>query len=81
MSLHGRDRVVVRYTWHLADGDKKIAFDIDRAGLRASRLREFDDPRTRMAAYAVAYTPFDQPQFPSATLVDGVTWVRFGDSD
>ncbi|AWK75062.1 hypothetical protein CBI38_29440 [Rhodococcus oxybenzonivorans] len=83
VSLHGRDRVVVRYTWHLVDGDKKIAFDIDLDGLRASRLREFDDPRARMAAYAVAYILFDQPQFPSATatLVDGVTWVRFGDSD
>ncbi|TXG90043.1 hypothetical protein DW322_07225 [Rhodococcus rhodnii] len=78
--LHGIDRVIVRYTWHLVDGDKRFGFDIDLAGLRAYRLRVHDDPRASTAGRRVGRTPFSQPTFRDPEIVDGVTWVAFGAS-
>ncbi len=79
--LHGRNRVVVRYIWHLIGEDRKIALDIDLDGVRAHRRNELDDPRARTAAHSVAGIFVEPPQFRSATVVDGVTWVRIGASD
>lgn len=78
ISLHGHSTVIVRYTWHLAAGDKAYGFDIDLAGVRAQRLRLFDDPRARTAATSIGSLPFDQPVFRAPEVIDGVTWVRFG---
>ncbi|MCD2114615.1 hypothetical protein LQ384_26285 [Rhodococcus rhodochrous] len=78
ISLHGHSTVIVRYTWHLIDGDKAYGFDIDLAGVRAQRLRMFDDLRARTAATRIAALPFDQPVFRTPEMIDGVTWVRFG---
>ncbi|QBJ94657.1 hypothetical protein ERC79_00745 [Rhodococcus sp. ABRD24] len=81
ISLHGTNRVVVRYTWHLVAGDKAYGFDIDLAGVRAQRLRLFDDPRACSAAWRIGTTPFDQPVFRDPPVIDGVTWIRFGVSE
>ena len=78
ISLHGTNRVVVRYTWHLVAGDKAYGFDIDLAGLREQRLRLFDDPRASTAARGVGATPFSQPVWRDPPVIDGVTWIRFG---
>ncbi|UTM40116.1 hypothetical protein MX572_26065 (plasmid) [Rhodococcus pyridinivorans] len=78
INLHGHSKVIVRYTWHLAAGDKAYGFDIDLAGVRAQRLRLFDDPRARTAATSIGMLPFDQPVFRAPEVIDGVTWVRFG---
>lgn len=79
--LQNSSRVVVRYTWHLVDGDKAYGFDIDLAGVRARRLRDFDDPRASTAARSIGHLPFDQPVFRDPEVIDGVTWVRFGPPD
>ncbi|WP_235435282.1 hypothetical protein [Rhodococcus ruber] len=81
ISLHGHSKVLVRYTWHLVDGDKAYEFDIDLAGVREQRLRLFDDPRARTAATSIASLPFDQPVFRAPEVIDGVTWIRFGASE
>ncbi|WP_072690966.1 hypothetical protein [Rhodococcus marinonascens] len=81
ISLQGADRVIVRYTWHLVEGDKAYAFDIDLAGVRAYRLHKFDDPRASTAAHRIGSTPFNQPRFREPTVIDGVTWIRFGASE
>ncbi|MGW6374816.1 hypothetical protein ACWFRB_01970 [Rhodococcus sp. NPDC055112] len=81
ISLHGADRVIVRYTWHLIEGDKDYGFDIDLAGVRAHRLQAFDDPRARTAARSIGSMPFNQPVFREPTMIDGVTWIRFGASE
>lgn len=78
VSLHGANTVIMRYTWHLCNGDKKYGFDIDLAGVREHRLRALGDPRARSAAETIATIPFDQPEFRAPTEVDGVTWIRFG---
>ncbi|WP_137724152.1 hypothetical protein [Prescottella subtropica] len=78
ISLHGSNRVIVRYTWHLVAGDKKYGFDIDPAGLREQRLRLFDDPRASSAAWRIGATPFDQPVFRDPQVIDGVTWIKYG---
>lgn len=81
ISLHGTNRVVVRYTWHLVAGDKAYGFDIDLAGLREQRLRLFDDPRASAAAWRVGAAPFSQPVWRDPPVIDGVTWIRFGVSE
>lgn len=78
VSLHGTNQVIVRYTWHLLDGDKAYGFDIDLAGVRERRLRRFDDPRARTAATSIGSLPFAQPVFQAPEVIDGVTWIRFG---
>ena len=79
--LTGESNVIVQYTWHLVEGDRRIGFDIDLEGLRAHCQERFDDPRAQTAAYQIGGTPFDQPVFRSPTVVDGVTWVRMGYPD
>ncbi|WJJ14484.1 hypothetical protein P9990_25145 (plasmid) [Prescottella equi] len=81
ISLHGTNRVVMRYTWHLVAGDKAYGFDIDLAGLREQRLRLFDDPRASTAAWRIGAMPFDQPIWRDPSVVEGVTWIRFGVSE
>ncbi|WP_420880801.1 hypothetical protein [Rhodococcus sp. (in: high G+C Gram-positive bacteria)] len=81
ISLHGTNRVVVRYTWHLVAGDKAYGFDIDLAGLRERRIRLFDDPRASAAAWRIGVTPFSQPVWRDPPVIDGVTWIRFGVSE
>jgi hypothetical protein len=79
--LIGDNRVIVRYIWHLVEGDKEYGFDIDLAGARAYRLATFDDPRAMTAARTLAVTPFNQPVFRNPEVIDGVTWVKFGTSE
>jgi hypothetical protein len=79
--LIGDSRVIVRYTWRLADGDKKYGFDVDLAGVRARRLKAFDDPRASTAARGIGATPFSQPVFRKLDVIDGVTWVKFGTAE
>ncbi|RKM70871.1 hypothetical protein COO55_01540 [Rhodococcus opacus] len=79
--LTGESSVIVQYTWHLVEGDRRFGFDIDLEGLRAHHQERFDDPRAQTAAYRIGGTPFDQPVFRSPTVVDGVTWVRMGYPD
>lgn len=81
VSLHGANRVIVRYTWHLVAGDKAFGFDIDLEGVRERRLRDFDDPRASSVAGSIGALPFSQPVFGAPTVIDGVTWVRFGGSE
>ncbi|MGW4477170.1 hypothetical protein [Rhodococcus triatomae] len=76
--LIGDNQVIVRYTWHLAEGDKKYGFDIDLPGVRANSLEAFDDPRAITAARSVGATPFNQPVFREPEVIDGVSWVKFG---
>ncbi|MDZ7917433.1 MAG: hypothetical protein U5O16_37355 [Rhodococcus sp. (in: high G+C Gram-positive bacteria)] len=81
VSLHGANQVIVRYTWHLAEGDKEYGFDIDLAGVREQRLQALDDPRASSAGGTIGLLPFDQPVFRAPTVIDGVTWIRFGASE
>jgi hypothetical protein len=76
--LIGDNQVIVRYTWHLVEGDKKYGFDIDLAGVRAQGLETFDDPRAITAARSVGVKPFRQPVFQKPEVIDGVSWVKFG---
>ncbi|EME23063.1 hypothetical protein [Rhodococcus triatomae] len=76
--LVGDNRVIVRYIWHLVEGDNKYAFDIDLPGVRAHRLEVFDDPRAITAARSVGAKPFRQPVFQNPEVIDGVSWVKFG---
>ncbi len=76
--LIGDSRVIVRYIWHLVEGDKKYGFDIDLAGVRAQGLETFDDPRAITAARSVGVKPFRQPVFQKPEVIDGVSWVKFG---
>lgn len=81
VSLHGANRVIVRYTWNLVVGDKAYGFDIDLEGVREQRLRYFDDPRASSVAASIGALPFSQPVFGAPTVIDGVTWIRFGSSE
>lgn len=79
--LIGDSRVIVRYIWHLVDGDKLYGFAIDLAGVRAHRLEAFDDPRAITAARSVGAMPFRQPVFRNPEVIDEVTWVKFGTAE
>lgn len=79
--LLGENRVIVRYIWHLADGDQAFGFDINLTGLRDRRLHAFDDPRASTAARSVAVIPFGQPVFHQPDIVDDVTWIKFGTAE
>ncbi|MGW4482120.1 hypothetical protein [Rhodococcus triatomae] len=76
--LVGDNQVIVRYIWHLVEGDKKYGFDIDLPGIRTRGLEAFDDPRAITAARTVGSKPFRQPVFQKPEVIDGVSWVKFG---
>ncbi|WP_032402328.1 hypothetical protein [Rhodococcoides fascians] len=76
--LDGTSRLVIRYTQHLTDGDRRYGFDIDVAGLRAQQLHVFDDPRASTAGRMIGATPFGHKFFRDTTIIDDVTWAHFG---